>query len=129
MWIYRQKQFFDCSKADIYDSIIPIRYRLKKREIDAMVEAERAEQIKDILAKSAYFTGPDPVVTLEDEISSNDVMDRVYRRACRRYPMSIAPVYQYLRDKLHEIDVLTTIIEGVRYRIPPRDIQESIVIL
>jgi V/A-type H+-transporting ATPase subunit C len=43
--------------------------------------------------------------------------------------MSIAPVYQYLRDKLHEIDVLTTIIEGVRYRIPPRDIQESIFIV
>jgi V/A-type H+-transporting ATPase subunit C len=124
MWMYRQKRFYDRNATEVYASIIPIRYRLRKPELRSLLEAENVENFREILAKSVYFTEKDAVVTLEDEISFRKVMDRVYRRACQKNPMSIAPVYQYLYDKEREIDILTTIMEGVRYRIPPREIQE-----
>jgi V/A-type H+-transporting ATPase subunit C len=126
MWIYRHKKFYDSTNADIYDSIIPVRYRLKKDELRRMAEAETVDQLTEILAKTAYVTAKDPVVTLDDEVSYRKVMDNVFRKACQKHPMSIAPVYRYLHDKEHEIDALTTIMEGVRYRIPPREIADSL---
>lgn len=42
--------------------------------------------------------------------------------------MSIAPVLQYFYDKEHEIDMLTTILEGVRYQIPAKEIQELVLV-
>lgn len=129
MWIYRQKKFFDSTDAEIYDSIIPIRYRIKKPELKSYIEAENVDIFLERLSKSVYFTEKDPLVSLDEEISYRKVMDKVYARACQRHPMSIAPVYRYLHEKENEIDVLTTIMEGVRYRIPPREIQDSIVIV
>ena len=54
---------------------------------------------------------------------------KTYDRLCRKYPYSIAPVLKYLEEKEIEIDRLTTILEGVRYQIPAREIREMILIL
>jgi V/A-type H+-transporting ATPase subunit C len=124
MWMYRQKRFYDRSVTEVYASIIPIRYRLRKPELRRLLEAENVDIFREILSKSVYFTEKDAVVTLEDEISFQKVMDGVYRKTCEKYPMSIAPVYRYLHDKEQEIAILMTIMEGVRYRISPREIQE-----
>ena len=36
------------------------------------------------------------------------------------------PVLRYLYEKEHEIDLLTTALEGIRYRIPPYEIRDLI---
>lgn len=126
MWMYRSKQFFHQKPADIYGKMIPITYRLKKAELQRMAEAEQTEGFVEILEKTAYFTEKEPVVKLGDEITYRQVMDKTYRKMCRKYPMSIAPVLAYLYDKEQEIDTLTTILEGVRYQMPPKELQELV---
>lgn len=127
MWMYRSKRFYGRRQSEIYADMIPITYRLKQSEQKALLESENLDDFVDILSKSAYFTEKDALVHLGDEITFGQIMERTYRKLCRKYPMSIAPVFQYLYDKENEIDMLTTVLEGVRYRIPPREIQELII--
>lgn len=125
MWMYRYKRFFDGKMADIYDRMIPIRYRLKKEQQRQLLESG-PEEFASILGQTAYFTEKDAVVRMGDEITYREVMNRTYRQICRKYPMSLAPVLCYLHDKEQEIDSLTTILEGVRYQVPAKEIQELV---
>ena len=127
MWMYRFKHFFHGKPSDIYADMIPIFYRLKKAEIGKMLEAESLTQFVEVLGQTAYFTEKEPVISLGDEITFRLVMERTYRKVCRDNPMSLAPVLQYLYDKENEIDDLTTILEGIRYRIPSNKMQELVI--
>ena len=127
MWMYRFKRYFDLKMSDIYVNLIPICWRLKKSEFRRLLETESLTEFIEILGKTAYFTEKDAVVKMGDGITFRHVMEKTYRRMCRKYPMSIAPVLQYLYDKEQEIETLTTILEGVRYQIPAREIQELVI--
>lgn len=126
MWMYRSKRFFDRKPTDIYANMIPVHYRLKKEEISRLMEAEQLEEFVQILGNTAYFTEKDPVVKLGDEITFRRIVEETYRKLCRKYPMSVAPVLSYLYSKEQEIDLLTTILEGVRYQMPAKEIQDLI---
>lgn len=126
MWIYRSKRFYNRKQEDIYADMIPISYRLKKPEFKALLESETLEEFLEILGQTAYFKGKEAMVSIGDEITFSRMMEKTYQNMCKKYPMSIAPVLKYLYDKENEIDVLTTILEGVRYRIPAREIQELV---
>lgn len=128
MWMYRSKSFFDRTKADTYADMIPIHYRLKKEEIKAMLEAERMEEFVKLVSKTAYFTEKDAVVSMGDEVTFRCIMQKTYRQISRKYPMSLAPSLCYLYEKENEIDRLTTILEGVRYRVPAKEIQELVLL-
>lgn len=129
MWMYRAKQFYRMTPKELEADLIPIQYRLKKTEYERMVAAESVEEFLDILRKCGYVTEKNPLVTLKDEITFQKIMERTYDRLCRKYQSSIAPVLKYLYNKEGEIDNLTTILEGVRYQIPAREIREMILIL
>lgn len=126
MLMYRSKRFYGRKTAEIYADMIPIRYRLKKTELKELLETENLEEFVEILGRCAYFTERDAVVKLGDEITFRRVMDKTYQKVCQKYPMSLASILLYLYEKENEIDVLTTILEGVRYRIPAREIQELV---
>jgi V/A-type H+-transporting ATPase subunit C len=92
------------------------------------VEAENVEDFILLLGETAYFKGKDATVQLGDEITYRKVMDKTYDRICRKYPASIAPVLRYLYDKENEIDTLTTILEGIRYQTPSREIRQLVIV-
>lgn len=126
MWMYRSKRFYGRRGAQIYADMIPIRYRLKKSELTALLETDSLDEFVEILGGTAYFTEKDAIVSPGDEITFGRIMEKTYAQVCRKYPMSLAPVLKYLYDKENEIDRLTTVLEGVRYRIPAREIQELV---
>lgn len=127
MWMYRFKCYFDQKISDIYANLIPVCWRLKKSEFRRLLETGSLAEFVEILGKTAYFTDKDAVVKMGDEITYRRVMEKTYRQMCRKYPMSIAPVLHYLYEKEQEIETLTTILEGVRYQIPAREIQELVI--
>jgi V/A-type H+-transporting ATPase subunit C len=128
LWIYRAKRFFQMKPVDIYAESIPVYYRLSGQEYRNLVETETVEEFLARLQTTAYFKGKDAVVQMGDEITYRKIMDRTYEGLCRRFPASIAPVLKYLYDKENEIDALTTILEGIRYQIPSRDIRELVLV-
>ena len=126
MWMYRAKRFFGQSPKEIHAMLIPVHYRLKTQEVEGLLMAEQMESFQKILAATAYFRGQEALIQMQDEISYHQVMNRMYRKVCRKYPCSIAPVYRYLHEKELEIEHLTTAIEGIRYQIPAKDIRALI---
>ena len=128
MWIYRSKRFYSQSQAELFASLIPAAFRLRKEELRRMTGAAGVQEFLKLLAQTAYFHGKDAKMKLEDEISYRQIVADTYRRVSRSYPMSIAPVLTYLYEKEQEIDRLTSIIEGIRYQVPPREIRDIILL-
>ncbi len=126
MWIYRSKRFYSQSQAELFASLIPATFRLRKEELRRMTGAADVQELLKHLAGTAYFNGKDALMKMEDEISYRRIVEDTYRRVSRNYPMSIAPVLTYLYEKEQEIDRLTSIIEGIRYQVPPREIRAFI---
>ena len=128
MWIYRSIRFYNQSQAEIFASLIPAAFRLQKKELRRMTGASDLSEFLKLFAQTSYFTGKDALIKMEDEISYRKVVEGTYCRMSRKYPMSMAPVLKYLYEKEQEIDRLTSIIEGIRYQVPPREIRDIILL-
>lgn len=126
MWMYRAKRFYSMGEADVKKHQIPVSYRLRSAETKRLLETETAEQFVEFVRQTTYFRGKQAVLEPEDELTWERVMIRTYEKICKKHPMSVAPVLRYLYEKEHEIDLLTTALEGIRYRIPPYEIRDLI---
>lgn len=128
MWCYRAKQFFHQKTQDLEGMLIPVHYRLTRREFQQLTEAQDTEEFCRILENTAYFKGREALIKLQDEVSYRRVMENMYQRLCKKYPNSMAPVFYYFYKKEQEIQYLTTALEGIRYQLPAKDIRELILL-
>lgn len=122
MWIYRGKKYYNIGKGLLYSYVLPGGYKLKKDKIVALVEAETAEAVLSMLKKGPYKDIVD--------FSSGHWDNSFYKyygykqnRLMRLLPFTIAPIIGYIFIKEIEVMNLTTIIEGVRYKVTPSEIE------
>ncbi len=114
-WIYRLKKYYRMSAAEILDSLIPVYYRLKRETIITMAEAESLNRLAELIRATRYgeqFSEDSPS---ELERRYHAALHAIHRASVRKYPYSIVCVDSYLYDKEQETDLITTIIEGIRY--------------
>ena len=127
-WIFRFKSFYNSDKGKIMDSIIPIQYKLKKNEINNMIEAGSLEELYKIVDGTYYRR-----VYSAEQMGKGD-LEKIYFQYVyntfvkykRENEMSIIPIQFFLYLKEKEIDMLTTAIECIRYKLP---VSESLDIL
>lgn len=122
MWIYRGKKYYDISKGILYSYMLPGGYKLKKDKIVDLVETETPEQVLSQLKRGPYKDIVD--------FSSGNWDNSFYKyyghkqnRLIRFLPFTIAPIIGYIFIKEIEIMNLTTIIEGIRYKVEPSKIE------
>lgn len=120
-WIYRSKKYYHLSSTDIYSLLIPIQYRLKKEEIRKMAESGTLDEFFAALQSTFYGS-----LELSDLNEKPDleglyekVLNRIHRITSQREPYSMATLNSYLYFKELEIHKLITVIESIRYGIPP----------
>jgi len=116
MWAYRYKRYY----PDIYPLLIPVHYRLSKGALGRLIDSATPEA----LASELKFTPYDGVFGNfeEPEPSYVQAMRRILSVTARRYPRSVTTVVGYFFNKRVEMQNLTTIIEGLRYKLPADDI-------
>ena len=122
-WIYRAKKYFNLSPADIYALLIPIQYKISTVLIKEMVEASDLDAFQKAVEKTSYAKHFDFSQNLTVEKLYTDYLYYLYRSDRRKDPYSIASINTYLFLKEEEIKKLTTVIECVRYGIPPEEIR------
>ena len=122
-WIYRAKKYFNLSPADIYALLIPIQYKISTVLIKEMVEASDLDAFQKAVEKTSYAKHFDFNQNLTVEKLYTDYLYYLYRSDRRKDPYSIASINTYLFLKEEEIKKLTTVIECVRYGIPPEEIR------
>ena len=84
------------------------------------------DEYTELVGRTVYLKGKDGAAGLGEELTWQKIVQRSYEQVCKKYPMSIAPVLCYLSEREREIDRLTTALEGIRYRLPAKEIRELI---
>ncbi|WP_310602460.1 V-type ATPase subunit [Anaerosporobacter sp.] len=121
MWIYRSKKYYDIDSSKIYSYIIPISYKLKKKEITTLIESGSVEDFITLLNTNYYVRvyGTTGITSFENLYRS--LLTKIYNSNKQKYPNSMAPVQQFLYLKEIEIDNLTTVLECIRYKLQPNE--------
>ena len=120
-WIYRSKQYYHMNSADIYALLIPVNYKLKKKEVSALVEADNMNTFESLLHQTYYGQRYDKLDSHTLEEMYSYIMKHVLLVASKQDPYSAATIYCYLYHKEHEIDRLITVLECIRYGCSPED--------
>lgn len=121
LWIYRSKKYYDIETANIYSYIIPISYKLKKKEITAFIESNSIEELISLINTSYYVKVYHIETITSFESLYRTLLKKIYKANKQKYPNSMAPVQQFLYLKEIEIDNLTTVLECIRYKLPPNE--------
>lgn len=114
-WIYRSKKYYHMNAPDIYALLIPVEYKLKKEDINAMVESASAEEFQQLINRTYYGARfrELPLPHLEEFYTY--LLRTVLEKEATRNPYSVAMIYSFLYHKEHEVARLTIAIECIRY--------------
>ena len=122
LWIYRSKKFYDVETGKILASIIPINYKLSKHELTALVEAVSVEEFMKLVQNTYYGRLNDATNPESLEMLYLQMYQQLYDTCSSEFSTSMAPVLRFLYLKEVELDMLTTSIECIRYKLGPGDI-------
>lgn len=125
-WIYRSKQFYNMSNADVYAHLIDVQYHLQTSEIREMVEAMTMDDLTAAIKNTYYGRHYPQESKLSLDEAYYEIRYRVQRKNAKEDPFSIAVIISYLYEKEHEVDDLTTMLECIRYGLPSSETQNYI---
>ena len=124
-WIYRAKKYYNMAPVYIYSLLIPCNYKIRPAVIKSLVECGSMEEFFTILDKTPYaasYQKESDAGIRSIETLYTTILKNIFSLANRRNPYSIACINSYLYFKEEEIQRITTIIEGIRYQLPPGEI-------
>ena len=116
--LYRGKKYYKLPKEKLFPYLIPGGYRLKHNELVALAEAPDGDAVMARLKKGFYGK----IIDFDSGHWGNGFfryVSYIHRNNIRNRQFTIAPMVDYIFLKEIEIVNLTTIIEGVRYKIDP----------
>ena len=122
LWIYRSKKYYDMETGKILATIIPINYKLSKNEITSLVEAVSLEDYIKIVQTTYYGKLTDAHDSDSLELLYLKMYQHLYDTCSSKFSTSMAPVLRFLYLKELELDMLTTSIECIRYKLGPGEI-------
>lgn len=132
LWIFRNKKYYDIDSSIIYAYVIPINYKLTKKQLLSLVEANSVAEFMLLIDKTYYKGLFDDLVEMTNEKMSIDTQVNAYlykktADLARNNPFSIAAIVNYLTAKEIEISDIISIIEGVRYKLSPEKLEQYVI--
>ena len=118
-WIYRSKKYYDMQPADIYALLIPIHFHIPTEDLKKLTEVSGIKEFSAVVFGGYYGKRYRMEEVDSIEYMYRECLHRLYLTERRRDPYSIASLTAYLFYKEEEIQRLITIMERVRYGLPP----------
>jgi len=119
MWIYRSKKFYDVNAKEIYLSIIPIHFHLRKEQMVKLVESAGIPEFFSVLQTTHYGFLEKEYAKESIEFIYSAQMHKSYRQLLQNASHSMLHVLYYLFLKEEELDRITTTLECIRYSLEP----------
>lgn len=128
-WLSRAKQYYRLPESAIQSFLIPVCYRLRKKQVQDMAAARSPEEFLQILKGTRYgnrifdaanAAGSGGKPKLKPLFRS--LLDAVYESSRRKNPYSAAALNSYFYFKEEEIRKLITTVEGIRYKLGGNEI-------
>ncbi|MCL2699971.1 MAG: V-type ATPase subunit, partial [Defluviitaleaceae bacterium] len=120
-WIYRLKTRYKVDGDLIYAHLMPSVSRLTKEHLKELINAG-TEQFFELLRGGPYSKELKDAADANLEAVCHREIRRVYAVTRRKHPHSPAPVIAYIYFKDREIQNITSLLEGVRYKLAPEEI-------
>lgn len=126
--IYRLKMFYNLDSTAIKKYLIPVVSRIPKSKMIELLESKSAEEFIEMLSKSKYGKYFDHTDYTFIEYTTESIKYHLSKRYLNY--SNFAPICFAAYMVLSEIEIenLTTIIEGVKYDIPPEQIEKLLII-
>lgn len=121
MHIYRYKKFYSIDKSIIYTYLLPVNYKIKKLQIEKLVNSTNDLEFKEVLKSTPYRNVFSNLQDASMELDYSIYMQKLYNQESHKNPYSIIPTICYFYKKNIELSNLTTLIEYVRYERDPED--------
>ena len=120
MWVYRLKKYYNLNDARIFAYLIPISYQLEREQLMKMVKCRTIGELSAEIANSPYG----PVFTDQNDLEKAYYkrMSKLYRDNAASHQESLAFTVSFVYFKELELKNLTSLLEGVRYRLKSSDI-------
>ena len=126
LWIYRCKNYYNLSEAQIYSFLIHVCHNLSNSEIKAFVETEDNNSFYVLINKCYYgrVYGFDPDQPIEAQFGN--IIHNIYMKTFKEEPYSLAAINLYFHLKNMEVQKVVTIMECIRYGYSPETISQYI---
>lgn len=126
--IYRLKRFFPHVDGEfIRSALLPAWKRIPEKELDKLIEAPDADSFIQLLSRSPYasYLGSEDFLFIEYHTESIRYhLNKRYLRFAVDAPTAIT-AYMVLSEI--ELNNIITIVEGVRYELPPEEIEKMLI--
>ncbi|MDR3239652.1 MAG: V-type ATPase subunit [Clostridiales bacterium] len=140
MCVCRLKKYYRLNDSRIYAYLIPANHKLKRSQLMKMAGCADMEALAAEIARSPYgaaFSNPDSSSLGGSNLGGSNLggsslgnlekcyyreMMKSYDRAAAARPRSLAHTVRYVFYKELELRNLISLLEGVRYRLSPREI-------
>lgn len=119
-WIYRTKKYYSMDSSAISSLLIPLHYKLKKRQLERLTQAEGPEDFFAELSNTWYGSRISKSELCEQpdlEALYCRVLNQIHHTASKQNPYSMAALNSYFYFKERELKKIITIIESIRYRV------------
>ncbi len=134
-WIVRAKEFYTLRPEELYNSLIPMRFKLSISDLHKLCDARNTNEVLSVIADSPYREILRDlnanVANVTPDMVTRSARRFLYKKAKKALSVlggfSIAPFFHYSYLKEYEIMDITTITEGVRYSMKPDEIKSYLI--
>lgn len=126
IWIYRSKKYFKYSENEIKEILIPINYKLSKKNIDDLINSEDFIDMKAVLNETKYrkvFSDENRI-----EYDKNKYLYNINIKLFKTKLFDICTVFCNINLLDIEIKNIINIVEGIRYKLDKSEIQKKIIV-
>lgn len=126
IWIYRSKKYFKYSENEIKEILIPINYKLSKKNIDDLINSEDFIDMKAVLNETKYrkvFSDENRI-----EYDKNKYLYDINIKLFKTKLFDICTVFCNINLLDIEIKNIINIVEGIRYKLDKSEIQKKIIV-
>lgn len=127
VWINRVKKHYDFLDEQIKNILINKNYKLKKSDIEKLIQVKNEKEMKDIL-KDTYYA---KYISFANENNLEEQTDKylynVYKKYFRANIFDIGTVYAYINMTELENNDIMNIVEGIRYHLNREEIRKKLV--
>ncbi|HHW31401.1 MAG TPA: V-type ATPase subunit [Clostridiaceae bacterium] len=127
MLIYRCKKLFNLPKELTLNRIVPYWCYLSRKKLVELAECRDVQEFRESVSNTRYSF----IFKVEKEqlweINAKTYLYNFYRRILKRGKFSMGSIIAYIHLKEFDISNIITIIEGVRYQLPPEEIKSYLI--
>jgi V/A-type H+-transporting ATPase subunit C len=134
-WVIRAKTFYSLGSEELYNSLIPMGFRLNSTYLHTLCDAKDLNGVLSIIIEGPYGgiikSVNEKGGNITPEMITLKMKKYLYQKSkdalSKWGGFSIAPFFHYLFLKEYEILDVITIIEGVRYSLKAEEIKQYLI--